>query len=127
MSPYEILLRTFTVRKIMFLYGISQRVFDTKNPIPIVNKPDPGTEEKSYKKYLERLTSLKGPSLHSSYLQQLAAMERGGIFEKSSRGDFVFTELGLSVATFFDDLRKFFGKEFFLNSLIILCYLFILH
>ena len=82
MPAYEILLKTFTTRKIFYLNTINKFLSDTKTKIPALNNRNLTINGKSYRDYLEKLTSLKGASLHSSYIRQLKSLENDGILRK---------------------------------------------
>ena len=117
MPIYEILLKSFTTRKILYLYIIRKLVHDTKTPIPSLNNKNYKINGDSYRKYLEQLTSLKGPSLQSSYIRQLESLEKDGIILKYKNSSLRFTELGIKVVNFFYQLIFFFGKDNFFNFL----------
>ena len=113
MPTYDILLKTFTTRKLNYLFAISKFVCDTRTPIPPLNNNDYRINGESYRTYLEKLTSLTGTSLHSSYIRQLESLEIDKLLFKDKNNNLRFTELGLSVADFFNQLRIFFGESDF--------------
>jgi len=113
MPTYDILLKTFTTRKLNYLFAISKFVCDTRTPIPPLNNNDYRINGESYRTYLEKLTSLTGTSLHSSYIRQLESLEIDKLLFKDKNNNLRFTELGLSVADFFNQLHIFFGESDF--------------
>jgi len=117
MLDYNILLKTFTARKIIYLNTISKIISDAKTRIPALNNKNYKIDGKLYRAYLEGITALKGASLHSSYIRQLQSLEKDGIFCRDKNNILKFTESGLKVVNFFNDLNQFFGEDNFFKFL----------
>lgn len=117
MPIYDIILKSFTPRKINYLCTISKLVSDTKTPIPTINNKHYFLNGIFFREYLEKITSLTGASLHSSYIRILNSFKIDKILFKDTNNDLKFTKPGLKVADFFNQLLIFFGEPNFFNFL----------